>query len=51
MWGNGAAGTSTHTGLVATVLPVAVPIYARIPARQDVPAGTYSDSIVATIVS
>ncbi len=50
VWGNGAAGTSTYSGLVATVLPVPVPIYAGIPARQDVPAGTYSDSVVATVV-
>jgi spore coat protein U-like protein len=50
VWGNGSAGTSTHSGLVATVLPVSVPVDGRIPARQDATPGFYSDSVVTTIV-
>lgn len=42
--------TSSYPALVSTVLPISVPVYARIPARQDATPGTYSDSIVTTIV-
>ncbi len=45
IWGTGTSAlTSTFTTTTSTVT-----IYGRIPAQQDVSAGSYSDSIVATI--
>ena len=50
VWGNGTSGTSTHTDFVTILFPVVVPVYARIFAGQNVTVGSYSDSVVATIV-
>jgi spore coat protein U-like protein len=52
VWGNGSAGTSTVTdgyllGLLTTTR--GYPVYGLIPAGQNVPAGTYNDTIVVTI--
>jgi spore coat protein U-like protein len=52
VWGNGGAGTATVTdgyslGLLTTTREY--PVYGRIPAGQNVPAGTYSDTILVTI--
>lgn len=46
IWGDGTGGSSTvsvSSGVNTTT------IYAQITASQDIPAGSYSDSIVATI--
>jgi spore coat protein U-like protein len=50
IWGDGNETTQTYiaTGSVLN-LPVPVTVYARVPAQQDVSAGTYSDIVVATI--
>ena len=50
IWGNGNGGTSRY-GPVTPPLgsPVTVTIYGRIPARQNVSAGSYRDTIRATI--
>lgn len=46
VWGDGTSGTSTVSGAAATA---DVAVYGRIPARQNVPAGTYSDVVVVTL--
>ncbi|HEY0113985.1 MAG TPA: spore coat U domain-containing protein [Allosphingosinicella sp.] len=46
IWGNGSGGTATITvGDGSTTLP----IYGRIPTRQNVRAGTYSDTTTITV--
>jgi spore coat protein U-like protein len=50
VWGNGTAGTATVTAHVTgNNSPVNATVYALIPAKQNVIAGSYSDSIVATV--
>jgi len=46
IWGDTTGGTSAYT---STVLNGNVTIYGRIPARQNVKVGTYTDTIVVTI--
>ncbi|MBA3451667.1 MAG: spore coat protein U domain-containing protein [Deltaproteobacteria bacterium] len=51
VWGTGAAGSSTY----GPVLPgngasTAVPIYGRVPARQDAAVGSYQDTLVVTLL-
>lgn len=46
VWGDGTSGTSTVTETATTA---DITVYGRIPARQNVPAGVYSDIIVVTI--
>jgi spore coat protein U-like protein len=50
VWGNGTGGSSRY-GPVTPPLgsPVTVTIYGRMPARQNVRAGSYTDTITATI--
>ena len=54
IWGDGSSGTSTITnGYFLSVLIPRVddfPIYGRVPYGQNVEAGTYTDSIVATVI-
>jgi spore coat protein U-like protein len=50
IWGDGTGGTQIYTQ--ALPLPnrnINVPVYGRIPALQDVRAGTYTNSVTATI--
>lgn len=51
VWGDGTSGTS-HYGPVNPPEGslVSLPVYARIPARQNVVGGAYGDTIVVTIV-
>jgi spore coat protein U-like protein len=46
IWGDGTSGTTlvSATGTSATY-----PVYGRIPAAQNLPAGSYSDSIAVTL--
>lgn len=50
IWGDGTSGTSVYT---RTNPPnntnVSIPIYGRVMASQDVSAGNYSDTVLATI--
>ena len=47
VWGNTSGTSIAHTG---TGLPVAITIFGRIPASQNVPAALlYSDTVVATV--
>ena len=48
-WGDGSAGSQTQTNLVTRTNPWNATIYARIPAGQNVPVGSYSDVITVTI--
>lgn len=58
IWGDGASGTGVASGSFHNpgLLSVAVKheethhFYGRIPANQNVPAGTYSDSITVTVL-
>ncbi len=50
VWGAGTGGTATYGPVhPSDGVPVAVPVYGRVPARQDVAAGTYSDTLVVTL--
>ncbi|MEY4139790.1 MAG: hypothetical protein RLZZ371_1972 [Pseudomonadota bacterium] len=52
VWGDGTGGTSTVSGTGSngsSTSGTAINIYLRIPAEQDVSAGTYTDSITITI--
>jgi spore coat protein U-like protein len=46
VWGNGTAGTARVT---APRLTSSTPIYGRIPAGQNVRAGTYTDTLTVTV--
>ena len=50
IWGNGNGGTGffNHPTDPGTVV-VNVTVYGRVPAGQDVPAGDYRDTVVATV--
>jgi spore coat protein U-like protein len=54
VWGNGSGGTATVTlsdGIVsAGIRTFDRPIYGRIPAGQAVAMGTYTDTIVVTVI-
>ncbi len=45
LWGNGTGGTSVVTRFVFIFSEFTLPIYGRIPARQNIPVGFYSDSV------
>lgn len=49
IWGDGSGGSQVQTGIVTKVAPLNAVIYGRIPARQNVSAGAYSDVITVTI--
>ena len=52
VWGNGAAGSATLSdGYLLGLLTVNrdYPVYGRIPALQNVSAGTYTDTITVTV--
>lgn len=46
IWGDGTGGTATVSGTATTAN---LPVYGRIPARQNLPVGGYSDSIIVTL--
>ena len=48
LWGDGTGGSS-HYGPVSRPGLALLTIYGRIPALQDLPAGSYIDTIVATV--
>jgi spore coat protein U-like protein len=50
VWGDGTSGTSFYYNpRLPNNEPVSLPIFGRIPAGQDVRAGTYSDNLSVTI--
>lgn len=48
VWGDGSGGSSSVAG-AGSASPEDYTVYGRIPAHQNVPAGSYSDSIVVTL--
>jgi spore coat protein U-like protein len=48
IWGNGTGGSLRYNS-VASNGPITLNIFGRIPAGQDISAGTYSDTIVVTL--
>lgn len=49
IWGDGTLGTGTVTVNVPLLAPQSATIYGRISGGQDVPVGSYSSTITATI--
>ena len=49
VWGDGTGGTATRSDRVFKNKPWTVTLYGRIPAGQDVSAGSYSDTLTITI--
>lgn len=50
VWGNAAGNGTVHYGpIIALLTAVTVPIFGRVPAKQDVRVGNYSDTIVVTL--
>jgi spore coat protein U-like protein len=49
IWGDGGGSSSVQTALVAKDMPWNATLFGRIPARQNVSAGSYSDTITVTI--
>ena len=50
IWGDGTEGTSTYVNSNPVMnIDVIVPIFGRIPARQDVSAGRYTSTVTAII--
>lgn len=47
-WGN-TPGTDTPSPTVAGVLPSTFTVYGRIPAQQNVPTGSYADTVTVTV--
>jgi len=52
VWGDGTGGTQVVTGTTGGVaaLPLHVPVYGRIASGQLGSVGTYSDSIIVTVI-
>jgi len=49
IWGDGGGSSSVQSALVTKDMPWNTTIFGRIPARQNVRAGSYSDTITVTI--
>jgi spore coat protein U-like protein len=50
VWGNGTSGTSYFlTADVPNKTDISIPVYGRVPAGQDVTAGSYSDSVSVVV--
>jgi spore coat protein U-like protein len=49
VWGDGAGGSARVFGSVAANIAATVPLYGRIPARQNVRAGGYADALIVTV--
>lgn len=49
IWGDGTGGTGTISGAMFRTSPLNAVIYGRAPARQNLKAGSYSDSLVVTV--
>lgn len=49
IWGDGSGGSSLRTLVPVNNAPTTLEIFGRIPSRQFVPAGIYSDTIVVTL--
>jgi spore coat protein U-like protein len=50
IWGDGTGGTQTYTSAATVLFATTVTVYGQLPAGQNVAAGSYTDSVVATII-
>lgn len=50
VWGDGSGGTSNRVVNVTKESPFNAKIYGKIPAGQNIPAGSYSDAITVTVL-
>ena len=50
VWGDGTSGTSTVPKVVTPGRPVIATVYGRIPAKQNVSVGTYSETLTVTVI-
>jgi len=50
-WGTGTVGTNEPAAQtsVSVLTPLSFPLYGSIPAGENVPAGSYTDSVIATV--
>jgi len=49
LWGDGSGGTSIVTRIIEKTAPLNIPIYGRVPARQNLRVGAYSDQLIVTV--
>jgi len=49
IWGDGSGGSQVQSSMVNRDTPFSATIYGRIPARQNVTPGTYSDLLIVTV--
>lgn len=49
VWGDGTSGTGHHGPVLGLIGSTTVSIYGRVPAGQDVAAGSYTDTVVVTL--
>ncbi len=49
VWGDGTGGSSIFTGTIVKTAPMNLTVYGRIPARQNLRVGAYSDNLVVTV--
>lgn len=49
VWGDGSGGTTTVSGAFALPGAIDHTVYGRVPAQQNVGAGTYTDTITVTL--
>lgn len=50
VWGDNTSGTSQHSQLASVLFPTVVTVFGRIPAQQDAAIGSYTDTVVATVI-
>jgi spore coat protein U-like protein len=50
VWGDGTGGTSTVSKVVTPGRPGIATVYGRIPAKQNVSVGTYSETLTVTVI-
>ena len=50
IWGDGTGGTSTFSSTIIRDSSLNAPIFGRIPQRQNLRAGSYSDTLLVTII-
>lgn len=49
VWGDGTGGSARVVGSATSNIAATVPLYGRIPARQNVRAGSYADTLIVTV--
>lgn len=50
VFGDGSGGTSTFNNVISKTTPWSITYYGRIPARQNVVPGVYTDTLTATVL-